>query len=63
MDSNSEYYFITNYNMESIFDEIFKILKDENDKYISSKKIIKLNIKKKMKIKIIILLIFQKTMK
>ena len=33
--------------MELIFDEIFKILKDENDKYISSKKIIKLNIKKK----------------
>ena len=47
MDSNSEYYFITNYNMELIFDEIFKKLKDENDDFISSNKIEELFLKKK----------------
>ena len=47
MDSNSEYYFITNYNMELIFDEIFEKLKDENDDFISSNKIEELFLKKK----------------
>lgn len=41
-EKNDELYFIKNYNMDLIFEEIFNKLKRENDTYISSKRFIEI---------------------